>query len=121
MQHISQPTSSNLATKPHPKEPLGKAIRSAIESKKHRQPFNDYRKFIQDHYDGFAGKMTRVSGFFSGHEALAGQVFRPHAFDVRGCRRILDAGCGDGRYTRQILRRAHPEAIITALDRKSVV
>jgi ubiquinone/menaquinone biosynthesis C-methylase UbiE len=115
MQPSSKPSSSSIA-KPRVKKPIGKAIRSAIESKKHRQPFSDYRKFIQDHYDGFAGKMTRVSGFFSGHEALAGQVFRPHAFDLRGCKRILDAGCGDGRYTRQILRRAHPEALVAAFD-----
>src|SRR5207237_6977192 len=82
------------------KKPLRKAIQGALESKKHRQPFSVYRKFVQHHYDGIAGKLTRVSGFFSGHEALAGRVFKPHAFDLRGCRRILDAGCGDGRYTR---------------------
>jgi ubiquinone/menaquinone biosynthesis C-methylase UbiE len=116
MQPSTPPSSSSAAVRPRPKKPLGKAIRSAIESKKHRQPFSDYRRFIQHHYDGFAGKMTRVSGFFSGHEALAGVVFRPHAFDLRGCRRILDAGCGDGRYTRHILRRADSGALISAFD-----
>ena len=101
---------------PRTKKPLGKKIQGALESKKHRQPFSDYRKFIQHHYDGIAGKLTRVSGFFSGHEALAGLVFKPRAFDLGGCRRILDAGCGDGRYTRHILRRADPEALIAAFD-----
>src|SRR6516225_241984 len=105
MQPPSQPASPKLS---RPNKPLSKALKGAIESKRHRQPFSVYRKFIQHRYDGFAGKMTRVSGFFSGHEALAGQVFKPHAFDLRSCRRILDAGCGDGRYTRHILRRADP-------------
>lgn len=101
------------------KKPLGQAIQRALESKKHRQPFSDYRRFIQDHYDGFAGRMTRVSGFFSGHEALAGLVFKPRAFDLRGCKRILDAGCGDGRYTRHILKRADADAVIAAFDLSS--
>jgi ubiquinone/menaquinone biosynthesis C-methylase UbiE len=121
MQRVTMPSPLNPASlsrpaKSHPKKPLGKAIKRALESKRHRQPFSDYRKFIQHHYDGFAGKLTRVSGFFSGHEALAGQVFRPKTFDLRDCRRILDAGCGDGRYTRHILRRADPEALIAAFD-----
>ena len=117
MQPKTQPAPHAIAPKePRIKKPLAKAITGAIESKKHRQPFADYRKFIQHRYDGMAGRLTRVSGFFSGHEALAGAVFKPRAFDLRGCRRILDAGCGDGRYTRQILRRADPEALIAAFD-----
>src|SRR2546421_9342531 len=98
MQPTIQPASPAVAPSKQPtvKKPLAKAIQGAIESKKHRQPFADYRKFIQHHYDGLAGKLTRVSGFFSGHEALAGAVFKPRAFDLSGCRRILDAGCGDG-------------------------
>jgi ubiquinone/menaquinone biosynthesis C-methylase UbiE len=101
---------------PQPRRPLKKAIQRVLESRKHRQPFSVYRKFVQHHYDGIAGKLTRVSGFFSGHEALAGRVFKPNAFDLRGCRRILDAGCGDGRYTRHILKRADPDALIAAFD-----
>jgi ubiquinone/menaquinone biosynthesis C-methylase UbiE len=116
MQSPSKPAHSGTPTRPRPKKALKKAIQGALESKKHRQPFSDYRKFIRDHYDGLAGKLTRVSGFFSGHEALAGRVFMPHSFDLRGCRHILDAGCGDGRYTRHILRRADPEALIAAFD-----
>src|ERR1043166_2410292 len=101
---------------PRAKKPLKKAIQGVLESKKHRQPFSVYRKFIQHRYDGIVGKLTRVSGFFSGHEALAGRVFKPHAFDLRGCRRILDAGWGAGRDTRHIPKRADPEALIAAFD-----
>src|SRR5439155_12518373 len=33
-----------------------------------------------------------------------------------GCERILDAGCGNGRYTRFLLREADPDALITGFD-----
>lgn len=87
-----------------------------IESSKPRQPFGEYRQFIQRHYDGLAGKFTSVTGWVTGHETLAGRLIRPRAFDVRGCKRILDAGCGNGRYTRFLLRWADPDAVITSFD-----
>src|SRR5262249_33658357 len=94
-----------------------KGLRRVLESKKpRRQPFADYRRFIQHHYDGLAGKLTGLTGLITGHEALAGQVIRPRGFDVRGCKRILDAGCGNGRYTRFLLREADSDATITAFD-----
>ena len=52
----------------------------------------------------------------TGHEALAGRLIRPGAFDVRGCKRILDAACGNGRYSRFLLRHADPDAVITSFD-----
>ncbi len=81
-----------------------------------RGSFLDYRRFIQRHYDGLAGKFTAFTGLVTGHEALAGRLIRPGAFEVRGCKRILDAGCGNGRYTKFLLRRADPDAVITAFD-----
>jgi SAM-dependent methyltransferase len=92
-------------------------LQSAIESKQQqRRSFGDYRRFITDHYDGLPGALTAVTGLVTGHEALAGKLIHPDAFDVRGCRSILDAGCGNGRYTHFLLRRADPDARITALD-----
>ena len=92
-------------------------IRRAIESKKMaRQEYSDYREFIRDHYDGFAGKLTGFTGLVTGHAALAGRLIRPRAFDVRGCKRILDAACGNGRYSKFLLRWADRDAIITAFD-----
>src|SRR5437868_7362892 len=89
----------------------------AIESKKvTRQPFREYRKFIQGQYDGIAGKLTGFTGLVTGHEALAGRLIRPSAFDVRGCKRILDAGCGNGRYSKFLLRWADADAVITGFD-----
>jgi SAM-dependent methyltransferase len=94
-----------------------KGIKGALESKKlRRQSFADYRQFIRGHYDGLAGKLTGFTGLVTGHEALAGRLIGPLAFDIRGCKHILDAGCGNGRYTRFLLRQADPDARITCFD-----
>lgn len=108
----------NLGEKPSKSPRNGaRGLAGVIESKKiRRQDYDDYRRFIQHHYDGFAGELTGLTGVMTGHATLAGRLFSPRAFDVRGCKRILDAACGDGRYTRVLLRRADPEAFITSFD-----
>src|ERR1700690_105723 len=94
-----------------------KGLQRALESKKpRRQAFADYRRFVQRHYDGFAGKLTSFTGLVTGHETLAGRLIRPSAFDVRGCKRILDAGCGNGRYSKFLLRWADADAMIAGFD-----
>src|SRR5271165_4446921 len=97
------------------------AVRSgfgaALESKEpQRRSFGDYKRFIQNHYDGLPGALTAVTGLVTGHEALAGRLIRPGAFDVRGCKRVLDAACGNGRYSKFLLRHADPDAVLTAFD-----
>jgi SAM-dependent methyltransferase len=81
-----------------------------------RRSFLDYRRFIRQHYDGLPGALTAVTGLLTGHEALAGRLIRPGAFDVRGCRRLLDAGCGNGRYARFLLRDAAPDVLLATFD-----
>src|SRR4029079_19766896 len=72
------------------------ALVSAIESKDiARQPLSKYKEKVREHYDGPAGAFTAVTGILTGHEALAGRLIRPDGFDVRGCKHILDAGCGN--------------------------
>lgn len=94
-----------------------KSLGGALESKEpKRRPFTEYRRFIQHHYDGLPGALTAVTGVVTGHEALAGRLIRPGGFDVRGCRRILDAGCGNGRYTHFLLQQADADAFITGFD-----
>src|SRR6516164_7634865 len=106
-----------MSTVEHPVSKRPKGINGVLESKKlRRQPFADYRRFIRDHYDGLAGKLTGFTGLVTGHEALAGRLIRPGAFDVRGCKHILDAGCGNGRYTKFLLREADADALVTAFD-----
>jgi ubiquinone/menaquinone biosynthesis C-methylase UbiE len=78
--------------------------------------YGDYRDFIRNHYDGLPGALTAFTGLVNGHEALAGRLIRPQAFDVRGCKRILDAACGNGRYAKFLLRRAEPDATLTCFD-----
>ncbi len=92
-------------------------IRGALESKApHKRPFDDYRLFVRQHYDGFPGKLTAFTGVLTGHDSLAGRLFSPAGFDVRGCKCILDAACGNGRYTRFVLRQADRDAMVTAFD-----
>src|SRR6266478_4051500 len=99
------------------KSPERSGLGGVLESREpRRRSFADYRRFIQDHYDGLPGALTAVTGFITGHEALAGKLIRPGSFDVRGCKRILDAGCGNGRYSRFLLREADADAIITGFD-----
>jgi SAM-dependent methyltransferase len=76
----------------------------------------EYRRLVRAHYDGLPGKLTALTGLITGHEALAGRLIRPGAFDVRGARRILDAGCGNGRYSRFLLQEADPDALLVAFD-----
>src|SRR2546423_6357700 len=104
---------------PEPTSPLSRRTRlgAALESAEpRRRSFGDYRSFVRDHYDGLPGALTAVTGLVTGHEALAGKLIRPGAFDVRGCKRILDAGCGNGRYTQFLLHQADPDAQITGFD-----
>jgi len=100
-----------------PSDPPRSGLGGVLESKEpQRRSFLDYRTFIQNHYDGLPGKLTAVTGFVTGHETLAGRLIRPDAFDVRGCKSILDAGCGNGRYSKFLLRHADADARITAFD-----
>ncbi len=101
----------------HEASPPSKGLGAALESSQpRRRSFLDYRGFIKNHYDGLPGALTAVTGLLTGHEALAGRLLHPRAFDVRGCKRILDAACGNGRYSKFLLRRADADAVLTAFD-----
>ncbi len=97
--------------------PERRGLRRALESRDpEAHSFSDYRRLVRQHYDGLAGALTAVTGVLTGHEALAGRLIRPGAFDVRGAKRILDAGCGNGRYSRFLVRQADPDAVLTSFD-----
>lgn len=108
-----EPASSQPASRTSPLSRL----QATLESREpRRRSFADYRRFIQHHYDGLPGALTAVTGFLNGHETLAGRLIRRDQFNIRGCKRILDAGCGNGRYSRFLLREADPDALITGFD-----
>jgi SAM-dependent methyltransferase len=100
-------------TSPSARSGLGGVLES---QEPRRRSFLDYRRFIRDHYDGLPGALTAFTGLITGHEALAGRLIQPGAFDIRGCKRILDAGCGNGRYSRFLLRQADADAVLTGCD-----
>lgn len=76
----------------------------------------EYKEMVKHHYDGLPGALTGLTGMITGHEALAGRLIRPGAFDVSGCKSILDAACGNGRYSRFLLKHADPDAKLAVFD-----
>jgi SAM-dependent methyltransferase len=106
-----------MKTSPSESGRASRGLGAVLESREPgRRSFADYRRFVRNHYDGLPGALTAVTGLLTGHEALAGRLIRPGQFDVAGCKRILDAGCGNGRYSRFLLRHADPDAVITGFD-----
>lgn len=75
-----------------------------------------YNRLVRETYDGPAGWFTLITGYLTGHEPLARRLIRPQAFDIRGCKRILDAGTGNGRYLRILAQRADTDAVVVGCD-----
>jgi ubiquinone/menaquinone biosynthesis C-methylase UbiE len=97
-----------------PKE-LGLSSWLASKEMDRRDP-EDYRELVKRHYSGLAGWFTLLTGWFTGHESLADDLFTPERFDITGCKRVLDAGCGNGRYLRFLNKRADPDATLVGCD-----
>lgn len=94
-----------------------RSLRRSIESREiERHDQASYRAMVRGQYDGIAGGFTAVTGLLTGHDVLAGKLFRHGAFDVSTCHSILDAGCGNGRYSIHLMRTAPPDAELTAFD-----
>jgi SAM-dependent methyltransferase len=114
---MSEPEKASAPPEAMPPARGRSGLGGALESKEpQRRSFADYRRFIQHHYDGLPGALTAFTGVVTGHERLAGRLIRPGGFDIRGCKRILDAGCGNGRYTHYLLKHADVDALITGFD-----
>jgi SAM-dependent methyltransferase len=101
-----------MSSVPH-KSPIVSALESKLPS---QRPLTEYKHFVRDHYDGPAGAFTAVTGVLTGHDVLAGRLIGPDGFDVHGCKSILDAGCGNGRYSIHLLKTADTDATLTAFD-----
>lgn len=82
----------------------------------HRQSPDVYRDTVKQHYNGPAGWFTLISGLFTGHEMLAARIIGPNGFDIRGCKKVLDAGTGNGRYLRVLMKQVDPDAELVGCD-----
>lgn len=67
-------------------------------------------------YAGPGGAALKTLSFLSLHVPLSERWLRDRIFDLRGARRILDAGCGAGQLTSHLARYADRDASITACD-----
>ena len=102
-----------LSSSPRESRPAKpKGFFGVIESKKPRRwAFADYRQYIRNYYDGFAGKLTGFTGLVTGHETLAGRLIRPGAFlsclaRTRGASAVAPfAGWRVGNASRSLCRR----------------
>jgi ubiquinone/menaquinone biosynthesis C-methylase UbiE len=103
--------------KGRPRRPLLRRLNRWLQSKlpERADPVR-YNQLVRETYDGPAGWFTLITGYLTGHEPLARRLIRPEAFDVRGCKRILDAGTGNGRYLRILEQRADADALIVGCD-----
>lgn len=71
---------------------------------------------VRELYAGLAGAALKTLSVLSLHVPLSERWFHNRMFDLRGAKRILDAGCGAGQLTRHLARYADPDASITACD-----
>lgn len=93
------------------------SFRHLVASKEiHHSSTEEYTQFLKRKYDGAAGWFTVITGYLTLHEPLARRIISPQAFDVRGCKHILDAGTGNGRYLRVLLKEADPDALLVGCD-----
>ena len=67
-------------------------------------------------YAGLGGAALKTLSVLSLHVPLSKRWFHNRMFDLRGAKRILDAGCGAGQLTRHLARYADTDASITACD-----
>jgi ubiquinone/menaquinone biosynthesis C-methylase UbiE len=81
-----------------------------------RVSLEEYQEKVRDVYGGPKGALLATCSLLSLHTPLGARMFRERKFDLRGARRILDAGSGAGQIAKHLIKYADPEAEITCLD-----
>ncbi len=98
-------------------QPRKKAINRLLEDRTIEQvSYDQYRETVRHVYDGPQGAILAVCSFLSLHTPLGERLLRTRRFDLRGCKQILDVGCGAGQILRHLLKYADPDAQITCFD-----
>ncbi len=81
-----------------------------------RVSFEEYREKVRAVYDGPQGAVLSTCSFLSLHTLLGDRMLRKRKFDLRGCKQILDVGCGAGQISRHLVKYADPGAGVTCFD-----
>ncbi len=76
----------------------------------------EYREKVRDVYDGPKGAILAACSLISLHTPLGERLLRNRKFDLRGCKEILDVGCGAGQIARHLVKYADADAAITCFD-----
>ncbi len=98
-------------------QPRKKTINRLLEDRTIEQvSYDQYRETVRHVYDGPQGAILAVCSFLSLHTPLGERLLRSRRFDLRGCKQILDVGCGAGQILRHLLKYADPDAQITCFD-----
>jgi ubiquinone/menaquinone biosynthesis C-methylase UbiE len=81
-----------------------------------RVSYSDYRRKVQDVYDGPQGAALVAFSLLSLHVPLMDRLLRTRRFDLRGARNLLDVGSGAGQIAGHLLKYADPDARIVCTD-----
>ncbi len=97
--------------------PRKKTLNRLLEDRTIEQlSYDQYRQRVRHVYDGPQGAILALCSFLSLHTPLGERLLRTRRFDLRGCKRILDVGCGAGQILGHLLKYADPDAQIFCFD-----
>jgi ubiquinone/menaquinone biosynthesis C-methylase UbiE len=96
-----------------PKNVLNRLVENSLIE---RVSPEEYREKVRDVYDGPQGAILAACSLLSLHTPLGERLLRKRKFDLRGCKEILDVGCGAGQIARHLVKYADADASITCFD-----
>lgn len=94
-------------------------LRRKVAAKPGTEPQPEFASHLREGtqaYAGFRGAVLPYLSYLSLHALLSERWLRDRDFDVRGCRRILDVGCGAGQCTQHLAKWADAGTEIVGCD-----
>src|SRR4029077_14251668 len=76
----------------------------------------EYREKGRDVYEGPQGAILAACSLLSLHTPLGERLLRKRKFDLAGCKRILDVGCGAGQIARHLVKYGDAAPNTTCFD-----